>query len=95
MSDQSDDDDTVEIANLRKRVLSDTKQVLAEGEKLLDELSPLNASERVWFKWFNSLINEDRKVVEKCAERGVFVTPANVSQLKAIVTSQYKNFGKN
>ena len=89
MSDQSDDDDTVEIPNLRKRVLEENQKTLDEGEQLLDGLNTLSAPERAWLEWFYSLSEEGRNIVEICGERDISVTAANFDQMKAIVKAHY------
>ena len=89
MSEQGDGDDTVEIPNLRRRVLTATEQAHAEGEKLLDDPDYVTARERAWIKWFNTLPENDKKVVRICTEKGVSVTPSNIDQLKAIVEDHY------
>lgn len=85
MSCSNNDDDTVEIPTLREQVLERESEIADEAEPSLDELSSLSAPEREWLMWFYSLSNEDKKVVETCAKRGVSVNATNIEQMKKIV----------
>ena len=53
-----------------------------EGEQLPDGLNSLSAPERAWLEWFYSLSDVDRKIVERCGEKDISVTPANIDQMK-------------
>ena len=90
MSCSNDDDDTVEIPALREQVLGENAEKAGEeetdkGQPSLDELSSLSTPEREWLTWFYALSNEDKKVVETCAERGISVSATNLEQMKKIV----------
>lgn len=89
MSNNCEDDDTVEIPNLREKVLADTQSAVDKDEQSLDDCSSLSAPERAWLGWFYSLSEEDKRVVEICGEKGVSVTGANFEQMKAIVRKHY------
>lgn len=96
MSNNRDDDDTVEIPTLRERVLAETQEPVDREDQLLGELNSLSAPERAWLDWFSSLSEADKKVVEICEEKGVSVTRANFEQMKAIVIDHYaKDSGLN
>ena len=89
MSNESDVDDTVKMPTLGSQEATETLNILTEGAKLLDEFNALNAGERAWVKWLNSLSEADMKIVDHCVERGILVTPANFDQVKAIVKAHY------
>jgi hypothetical protein len=85
MSCSDNDDDTVEIPTLREQVLERESEMADEEAPSLDDLSSLSAPEREWLMWYYSLSNEDKKVVETCAKRGVSVNAVNIEQMKKIV----------
>lgn len=87
MSCSNNDDDTVEIPTLREEEFEGQSEMAGEGDPTLDDMSSLSAPEREWLMWFYSLSNEDKKVVETCAERGVSVNATNIEQMKRIVRS--------
>lgn len=87
MSCSNGGDDTVEIPTLREQVLEKESEMASDEEPTLDELSSLSPAEREWLTWYYSLSNEDKKVVETCAERGVSVNATNIEQMKRIVRS--------
>ena len=88
VSDKKDRDDTVEIPAPRNTVLHEKH--LNVGERLPDELDSLSAPERAWLEWFYSLSEEDKKIVERCGEKGISVTPTNIKQMKVIVNDHEK-----
>ena len=85
MSCSNDDDDTVEIPTLREQVLAEDVEKADAEQPSIDELSSLSAPEREWLTWFYSLSNEDKKVVDTCAARGISVNATNIEQMKKIV----------
>lgn len=85
-----DNDETTEIQTLNERVFADSDAETDEAEHLIEELQSLSEPERVWLKWFYSLSEEDRRIVELCGEKGVSVNASNFEQMKAIV----KNYGE-
>jgi hypothetical protein len=85
MSCGNNDDDTVEIPTLSEKVLADDVEKADEEQPSIDELSSLSTPEREWLTWFYSLSDEDKKVVETCAERGISVNATNIEQMKRIV----------
>ena len=85
---RSDDEDpTIEVPTLNERVFKGADEETDEAEHLVDELQSLSEPERAWLRWFYSLSDEDRRIVELCGEKGVSVNASNFEQMKAIVIS--------
>ena len=90
MTCKDDKDQTVEVPTLNERVFADSEAETDEAEHPIRELQSLSEPERVWLKWFYSLSEEDRRIVELCGEKGVSVNASNFEQMKAIV----KDYGE-
>ena len=89
MACNDDDDETLDSAAMNERVFADPEAETDAAGDLIGELQSLSEPERVWLRWFYSLSEEDRRVVELCGEKGVSVNASNFEQMKAIV----KNYG--
>ena len=87
MNGNDDGDDTVEIPTLHGHESADDQETAEKGMPSLDELSSLSAPERKWLVWFYALSNEDKKVVEICADKRISDNATNIEQMKRIVSS--------
>jgi len=65
--------------NRIEKELREKSRVVEPSPKVLNFLSP---PERKWLRWFYSLSEEDKEIVELCGEKDVSVTPANFKQMK-------------
>ena len=93
MTEESDDNDTVEIPNLRKQVLQEEQMTSGDEEQLHDGVNRIGARRNAWLEWFSLLSEQDKKIVELCTEKGVSVTAANFDRLKEIVIRHYAEDG--
>ena len=62
---------------------------ILDNKKLKEPAETMTARERAWTKWFNSLSEEDKNIVEICEQRGASITAANFEQAKAIVKKHF------
>ena len=85
MSGKKDGDGAVATRGLSKPVRVEKLRVLNSVAQSLDGLNAYSARERAWLKWFFSLSEGDKKIVEICGEQDILVIPTNFDQMRKLV----------